>query len=189
MKAFKFTFILALLVSFVFISCDNEPLTGTFSDESGLPGSGSGTGGTGTGGTGGTNVSTNSFFAKVDGVEFVEDLLLGSVSNFNGEQVIRITASKNITYESIGLSFPHDIVPGSYSLSTFSGGDVLTAQYNLSQTVLGYGGGGGTAIITSHDVANRRVVGSFSFIGDQVIDTPGAPLTVAITQGSFDITY
>jgi len=39
MKSIKFTFLLALLASFTFISCDDEPLTGDFTDESGAVGS------------------------------------------------------------------------------------------------------------------------------------------------------
>ena len=178
MKPFKFTFLLVLLASFMFISCDNEPLTGTFTDESGT---GIEVGGTGTGT--GNSTTTSSFFAKVDGVEFLEDTVYVNMMNLGGSTILTISAAKN-NYQSIGLTFPSDIAAGTYTLSSF--GD-YRAQYNYSQTAIGFGGAG-TVTITTHNTSEKKMVGTFSFIATEIVDqTNLGPFN--ITEGSFDITY
>ena len=57
MKITKATLFI-FFVSLLFISCENEPLEGTFTDE------------VGTGNNSGTN---SGFFAKIDGVDFLYD--------------------------------------------------------------------------------------------------------------------
>lgn len=65
MKPLKITYLLVILASFAFISCENEPLTGTFTDEIGGSGSGSGSG-SGGGGTG-SGTSTGDYFPRAIG--------------------------------------------------------------------------------------------------------------------------
>jgi len=175
MKPFKFTFLLVLLASFTFISCDNEPLTGTFTDESG-------TGTDSTTGTG-TGNSTSSFFAKIDGVEFTEDTVYVNMMNLGGSTILTISAAKN-NYQSIGLTFPSDIAAGTYTLSSF--GD-YRGQYNHSQTAMGFGGAG-TVTITTHNTSEKKMVGTFSFEATEIVaQTNLGPFD--ISEGSFDITY
>ncbi len=136
---------------------------------------------------GDSDSGNNSFYAKVDGVEFVEDLVVGSQMSLAGFESISITATRN-TFETIGLNFPTDIVAGTYAFDSVPSVGATTAQYNLNQSTTGYIGDG-SITITTHDIANKRIVGTFSFVGDQLVDTPGAPLTFTVTQGSFDVTY
>ncbi|GAB1858313.1 hypothetical protein MHTCC0001_31500 [Flavobacteriaceae bacterium MHTCC 0001] len=122
----------------------------------------------------------NSFFAKIDGEEFVEDGVNGAFISLAGQTTISISATKN-NLQTIGLTFPGDIVPGDYS---FSGLGVPIAQYNRSLTDSNVGEG--TFTITSHDTTNKRIVGTFQFTASPVITTGPE---YEITEGSFDVTY
>lgn len=77
MKLLKFTYLLVILTSFTFISCENEPLTGTFTDETGAGGSGSGSGG-----GAGSGTSTGDYFPRAIGNTW-DYSVTGSGSNTN----------------------------------------------------------------------------------------------------------
>lgn len=129
-----------------------------------------------------SNPGGNSFFAKVDGVEFQEDL----VSGFEALGMVSISATKNSS-ETIGLSFTSGITTGTYSLALPGLGDA-SALYNYSQTAFGYNGDG-SVTITQHDTVNKRIVGTFSYVASTLNPQQGAPNSVNITEGSFDVNY
>ncbi|GAA4882952.1 hypothetical protein GCM10023311_01330 [Flaviramulus aquimarinus] len=124
--------------------------------------------------------SENTFFAKVDGVEFVEDAVNGVATSLPGLSTIGISATKN-SLETIGLSFDSDIDPGDYEFSSLS---IPLAQYSLSLSDSNLGEG--AFKIISHDKANKRIVGSFQFIASPFLGTGSS---YEITEGSFDVTY
>jgi hypothetical protein len=158
-----------LLTSVTFFSCENEPLTGTFTDEIG---------------DGNTSTENGSFYAEVDGVEFEEEFVSSAIETSTTPGTITILAVRNAS-EFININFPADIVPGDYDFNSF--GDI-SAQYALNQTTTGYLGEG-TLTITSHDSATGRIVGTFSYVAIQFIPVAGAPASFNITNGSFDVTY
>lgn len=125
--------------------------------------------------------SENTFFAKIDGEEFIEDAISGMAVSLSGTTTININATKN-SIETIGLTFDIDITPGDYSF-----GDLSTplAYYNPSFTESFTGEG--TFTIISHDKANKRIIGSFAFTGTSFV--VGSDETREITEGSFDVTY
>ncbi len=126
--------------------------------------------------------SNNTFFAKVDGVEFVEDGIGGALLSFPGTpSIITISATKN-SFETISISVSSNITSGTYDFSTF---DPPMGQYNLSLTE-GTVSDSGVLTITSHDIANKRIVGTFSFKASPLIGTGNS---YEITEGSFDVTY
>jgi hypothetical protein len=131
---------------------------------------------------GNTGGGENEFFAKVDGVEFVEDALTGNYSELPGMSTISINATKN-SLETIGIALPGDVTPGTYN---FQFGSTPTALYNLSATDVYVGDGSVT--ITTHDVANKKIIGTFQFTANP---TPGGSGSGSyeITEGSFDVTY
>lgn len=140
---------------------------------------------TNSGGTGSTNNPTSSFYAEVDGVEFMETLL--SASENPSANSITIVASENASFPSIGLSFPSDVVPGSY---TFTGslGD-YTALYNIGtgpNDMFYASAGTGSLVITTHDQVNQYVEGTFSFTA---VPFGGGSTTYSITAGSFVVSY
>lgn len=128
---------------------------------------------------------TQSFSAKVDGVTFNENIFMGMEST--AAQRISVTASANSSFPSIGLSFSNTITPGTYTMNGFS----TIGMYNVGQNtndMYSTSAGSGTLVITSHDTANDRVVGTFSFIA---APSPGNSNTNShtITEGSFAVQY
>ncbi|MGJ8593647.1 MAG: DUF6252 family protein [Aquaticitalea sp.] len=124
----------------------------------------------------------NQFFAKVDGAEFVEDLVAGVNLSTGGQSSLGITATKN-SNETIGLYFDSEVAPGTYDFGGF--GSVPLAQYNVSTSEITIGTG--TFTITTHDIANKHIVGTFEFTSEAVFGGTGA--TYEITEGSFDVVY
>ncbi len=122
--------------------------------------------------------NNNSFTAKIDGVEFEEDLLAGILSSGN----ISIIATKN-NISSIGLTLPSDIAAGDYD---FTFGVAPVGQYNIF-TPFSSNIADGSFTITSHDIPNKRIIGTFSFTAEAF--GGGATGSFEITEGSFDITY
>ncbi|ULC60872.1 DUF6252 family protein [Flaviramulus sp. BrNp1-15] len=124
----------------------------------------------------------NSFFAKVDGEEFVEDGIEGALLSIPGTpSIITISATKN-SLETISISVNSDITDGTYDFSTF---DPPMGQYNLSLTESAVSDNG-TLTITSHDVTNKRIIGTFNFNASSLLGGGGS---YEITEGSFDVTY
>ncbi|MEP1489508.1 MAG: DUF6252 family protein [Algibacter sp.] len=125
--------------------------------------------------------SANSFFAKVDGVEFIEDAVQGMAVSLGGINNIGISATKN-NLETIGLNLDANVVPGEYELSTFS---IPSGLYSKSFSE-SYASNAGKVIITTHDVANKHIVGTFEFTATSFLS---ADEKYEVTEGSFDITY
>lgn len=169
MKSLKFTYFLAILASFALLSCENEPLTGTFSDEIGGEGSSNNSGG---------------FYAKVDGVEFQEEFVSSALETSTTPGTITILAVRNST-EFININFPQGIIIGDHDFDSFG---EISAQYALNQTTTGYLGEGVLTIV-SHDVVTGRITGKFTYTANQLFPTPGAPESFEITEGVFDVTY
>ncbi len=183
MKSIKSIFTLALLAIFIFTSCDNEPLTGDFTDESGgivdttgSTGSGATGSGSGSGGTG-LVIPENSFGVKVNGVPFIS-FLNTCTNNFGGIIVQGIDLGNN----SLSITVPEDVVPGSYVVDDI---DYKGAYINPSPLVYS-SGYTGSILILSHDTVAKKISGTFNFIA-----TPNAPPSpdFVVTDGTFNLTY
>lgn len=131
----------------------------------------------------GTNNGNNTFFAKVDGDEFVEDSIGGALLTLPGTpSTITITAAKN-SLQTISISVNANITSGDYTFSTF---DSPIGQYNVSLTEGTVSDDGGELIITEHDVVNKKIVGTFKFTAKPLF---GSGKSYEITEGSFSVTY
>ncbi|NQY06127.1 MAG: hypothetical protein HRT68_08080 [Flavobacteriaceae bacterium] len=140
---------------------------------------------TGDGNGGGSG--TNSFFCKIDGLEFNPSLIQGLQVSVGGNTTLNIVGTILSTNESIGFSFPTTIVEGDYTLDSVPTAGSITAQYNNpAENIIGHVGNG-SITITLHDTGNNRITGNFAFIAEPFIN-PGDP-TFTITEGSFDIFY
>lgn len=121
------------------------------------------------------------FSALVDGEEFVEDGITGALLSLPGTpSIITISGTKN-SIETISISVNADITAGEYELTS----DVPLGQYNLSFTE-SFVSESGTLTITSHDIANKRIVGTFNFVATSFL---GGDESYEVTEGSFDVTY
>ncbi|MEN3325166.1 DUF6252 family protein [Mariniflexile soesokkakense] len=129
---------------------------------------------------GGGNTNNNTFFAKVDGVEFKENLIAGIFQTLNGVSTIGISATKD-NLQTIGFNLDGNILPGEYTFNTFS---TPMALYNRSMSDINTGTG--ILKISTHDKAKKRIIGTFQFTASPFLST-GA--SYEITEGSFDVTY
>jgi len=125
---------------------------------------------------------TNSFYAQVDAVEFVEQSL--SSSNTNG--YIGIVASTSVGPKTIGITIPTTATPGSYTATMY--GDYRIQYVNGSGTNNIYGVDGGTIQVVSNDQTNKVITGTFS---GTAIPIPASTATDnhIITDGNFTMNY
>ncbi len=128
----------------------------------------------------------NSFFAKVDGVEFEEDVVIGSLLSLPGFSSIGISATKN-SGETIGFNLDAAILEGEHTFVAIAVSPSDTVGlYNLSATETYVANG--TITITSHDVVNKRITATFEFIAEPALGSTNTD-TFEITEGEFDIVY
>lgn len=169
MKTIKSTFILLLIASLSFISCDDEPLEGTFSDELNID-NGSGNGASG----------NTAFFANVGGVEFVENAL----TTVESSGLISITAAQS-TGTMINIAMPSDVAIGVYSFN--GAASQYVSQYIISGTpIVSTISDSGSLEITAHDTVARTITGTFNFVSTPVgVTTP----EYSITDGTFNVSY
>ena len=130
-------------------------------------------------------VPSNSFYAKVDGVEFVETLF--SAFSFSAANAILITASQNGGVTSIGLNVADDIAVGTYTFS-FSGQP--SATYNVSSDVNDsyVTDNQGTLVITTHDLSAKFIEGTFNYLATPNIGSTSTS-NFDITEGAFAVSY
>jgi len=102
MRSLKLTFLLAIIAGFTFTSCENEPLTGTFTDETGGAGSGSGSG-----------ASTGDYFPRAVGNKWEHNISTGGSTAF---EMISTSDIDGFTY----YNFPDDNGLGSIRKSSAS---------------------------------------------------------------------
>ncbi len=125
-----------------------------------------------------TPVATNVFSAKINGSTF-------SPSNPGGMKDIEsnelwITGDNSAGM--LSLTIPGDIAPGTYNLSVGSGsGCSLDWE---PESAGSHFANPGTLIITKHDVAARRIEGTFSATLQSTL-----PPTLPLTDGVVKITY
>ena len=168
MKFMKFTYLLLILASFTFISCEDEPLTGTFTDEVAVDTD-----------TDGEVVIAEPFYAKVDGEEFVETVLEAYV--FNGKLYVRAYDAAD---NAIIIGLPEDVSEtnsdfnGTEYTATFEDATTTPNTFTTADT--------GSVTIVTHNVDDKLIEGTFNFVS-----TPGASASpqYTISEGSFSVNY
>lgn len=85
----------------------------------------------------------------------------------------------------VGLIFPADIIPGSYTLDFFGG--TYIGQYNPnSNPQNSQASVSGTLQIISHNTSTKRIRGNFNFRSEELLN----PLAFTLlTEGYFSVTY
>ncbi len=117
--------------------------------------------------------------ATVNGSAFVADFTF----SLESQNTLAISGS-TLTGESLQISFPTSLAPGTYGLGTSSANPTHSGTYStggnsaLANT--------GTLVITSNNAATSTVVGTFNF---QATTFPPNPVTYSITAGAFTAEY
>ena len=127
-------------------------------------------------------VSDNKFSAKIDGQEYKDISLFGSLVSVGGNELIMISANRSLT-ETIGISLESDISVGTYSFGSFISQSYPTAQYTINGSTYE---ADGEIIITQHDTVKKIISGTFEFIASPFISTTP---NFNVTDGVFSISY
>lgn len=121
--------------------------------------------------------TNDSFYAKVDGTEFVDVDILTAEIQIESQDFISI-AAQDANLNAITVSVRSNLSTGTYNITGNVGTDLVQAIYDFNdvdnQAV------SGSVTITSKTA--DRIKGTFSFVTD------GSP-TYNVTQGSFDVAY
>lgn len=125
-----------------------------------------------------TAPSDNSFFAKLDGADFNP----ATVTANKLTDLIYIIGKKQ-GVENISVVLPITAAPGTYEMDIF--GDYKAIYIQDSSNTGTFNGDEGTLTIISHDTANKKIKGTFNFVGSSFFTT----ITHTITDGTFDVTY
>jgi len=124
--------------------------------------------------------ANDTFAVKIDGTAFAPYGI--NATNMTVTNSIMVQGRSQTGGKTVGLSFPNDIVPGTYTLDLFGGthiGVYLDGTTSLSST-------SGSLKILEHNKNSKRVRGQFSFKAEAL----GTPATaVQLTDGYFSVTY
>jgi len=121
----------------------------------------------------------NEFFAKVDGVEFVDVSFGVDDGNFGSLAFI----VRNAEQESITIGMDPNISPGTYNFNVFPA--LPSSDYTPSLN--DFHDGEGTITIIQHNISAGVIVGTFEFTA--IPHMGGTGPTYEITEGSFCMYY
>ena len=135
------------------------------------------------------NPSTaNTFFCKIDGVDYNPPNATGLISSISNTLVI--TGATGSNAEQIQIFVPKDITVGTYTqFYDYNANEFIQMYYSppTSQDADDDGfANSGQLVITEHDTNAKRIKGTFNFVTNPSING-GAVWNV--TEGSFTITY
>ncbi|WP_269222825.1 DUF6252 family protein [Flavobacterium sp. IMCC34518] len=122
--------------------------------------------------------TSNTFSAKLDGVDFVPTNIFAILQSGR----ISISARKG-SVETLGISLPSTIKQGTYAVDAY-GMDYIF-QYSKDMTATGNFTGAGSVVITSHDTAKRIIKGTFTTKYTSLFATA----TYTVTDGAFSVSY
>jgi hypothetical protein len=130
----------------------------------------------------------DTFFAKIDGLDYKPPFVTGFVSDFT--QTLLITGATGSNAETIQFLVPVDISVGTYSQLNDPLADILIQAYysppNSSDAFDDGLANVGSLVITKNDIANRIIEGTFSFTTKAAVNSG---ISWTITEGRFSVTY
>ena len=128
--------------------------------------------------------ANDTFRVKVNGTPFN---IVSIFATATGAPINTLAVVANTTgaAQSVGLTFPVDITPGTYTLDMF--GFTYIGQYNpdLSGTSA-QGSTSGTLTILEHNTSTKRIRGNFDFHAQNLLNSSQ---TSELTEGYFSVHY
>lgn len=143
-------------------------------------------GGNGGGGNGGPTDPADSFFANLDGEEFVDMEFVANQTVVGGVPMLNLIAT-TATGATIRIDIPEGTPIGTYDFETqISDGTDIIAIYND-----GLGGDSltpesGSITITEYGTVTGKLAASFEFVASDPLQNP-APVVVTVTDGLFNV--
>lgn len=125
----------------------------------------------------------DTFRVKIDGTSWTPTSITGMAVPVLNQ--IAVNATTSTGSKTVGLVFPANIAPGSYTLDFF--GTTYIGLYNPdTDPTHSKSSVSGTLQILEHNTTTRRIRGNFNFRGEELLN----PQTFAnITEGYFSVTY
>jgi len=120
----------------------------------------------------------NSFFAKVDGIEFVDTQIVPGINNFGWIGLLAIDGNN----EQIFIAVRYNATPGDYTLSQ----DSEQTRFDYSPSLQDFHYGEGTVTILVHNPETNFLMGTFNCTA---LPELGGVGTYEITEGRFCVTY
>lgn len=143
---------------------------------------------TGGGGGGGTGLEDpdDSFYALVDGTEFVDVTLESEELMVGTNNVVKVTAT---TSEGGQMQFfiPPNLGVGTYDFEPIFNGSNLTASYTAGDGSESLTSSVGSITFSEFGMFTGKMAATFEFTGTD--PTGGDPTIVAVTEGAFNIDY
>jgi hypothetical protein len=119
----------------------------------------------------------DTFFAKVDGVEYIDTDILTSIFTINNVELLSI-GTQTSSNTSMTITVDNNLTTGTYPITGSIANDVVQARYVVNNVT--YAAQSGSVTITSKTAT--RIVGTFSYVTNGT-----TPFTV--TEGAFDVAY
>ncbi len=129
------------------------------------------------------SAASNTFRVKIDGAAWAPASVMGvSVPMMNQIAVNATTANGS---KSVGLVFPNNIAPGSYTLDFF--GMTYIGQYNPdTNPAHSKAAVSGTLTILEHNSTTKRIRGNFHFRGEELLNSRSFS---DLSEGYFSVKY
>ncbi len=123
----------------------------------------------------------NSFFAKVDGTDFIEDSIEAVVVQSAGFADSISIVAKKTSGEKIILGINKDLIPNTFNITGPLNNDFVTGKYFINNSL--YYANSGNVVLTIK--TSTRVSGTFSFVSSSTLNSN----IQTISQGTFDVNY
>lgn len=134
------------------------------------------------------SISDNTFFAKIDGVDYKPEFVTGFLST--GLNNILLTGNVGTDAETIQISVPSDIAVGTYTDINNALANTFIQMYYSPPNSNNADDDGfadtGSITITAHNTDSKTIEGTFSFVTRPAISSG---ISWVITEGSFKISY
>lgn len=143
----------------------------------------------GGGGGGGGDDPTDpedSFYALVDGFEFVDTTLETVETTVAGVEMLNIIAT-DAAGGMVRIDIPRDLGVGTFEFQSISNGTEIIALYNSGQGGENLTSNPGTLTITEFGTVTGKIAGTFSFTATDPLNID--PTVAKVTEGAFNVDY
>lgn len=138
------------------------------------------------GDNGGNNDPVDEFTALIDGVEFIEDSIVSTVTTIGTTEMLKIVAQTG-TNSLIRIDLPLFTGAGTFPMESLSDGTKLIALYNANIGGENLTSNPGSITITEFDTEEGILIATFEFTGSDPLGVD--PNIVAVTSGEMTIYF